>query len=170
MAPPPARPSAPTSGAPAVDRPEIALPWLECEHLSFAWGMQHRGTVVDRDGAVATYEGGPPVRADGVTAAELSAKVAHGRRELGAVDRDELREVRAWVGEAVAAPVRRQGRMVYDGPTDVCRVYLAEEGGGLRAVELERSDTKEHAVREGEAAARLLAWLKGLSAMAPTRR
>lgn len=168
MAPPPASP-APSAGETPASAPAVAAPWLECEHLSFAWGMQHRGTVVDAEGRVWTYEGGPPVSADRATRSTLEAKVAHGRKEIRELSADELREARALVDAAIASPERRESRMVYDGPTNVCRVYVADGAEGLRAIDLERSDTKEHSVRDGESAARLLAWLKGLSALAPKR-
>jgi hypothetical protein len=76
--------------------PSSQIVLVEHEYENYAWGYQHRGTVVFADGSVVAYawdRDEKPYESSGSTTisiAELSAKYDHGRHRVGSVGADTV--------------------------------------------------------------------------------
>jgi hypothetical protein len=131
----------------------------ECESLSFAWGYQHAGVVIDRKGDVYRYSGGPPLSGPVHTADALFRKFRYGRRYVQTLSPAEVDLHASLIPAAARAPVKKTRRAIYDAPSVACYVFAPVGDGKLRAIPLEETSGTEASVREGEAARKLTEWL-----------
>ena len=132
---------------PLTPPPDPGAVLFEVEYANFAWGRSWNGFVVEGDGKVYAYDlsaaSGWPSDEDVVSAAELGAKYAHGRRLVTAVSAAEAASRYARVADALAGPVTapqgvcadagtlRYSALLYDKSTGTYRRLLLHQRGDV---------------------------------------
>lgn len=147
-----------------------AVPPFYCEraYTNHAWGYQHRGVYVDRDGGVFSFrhEGNDQVLlrvpADSLTEQALLARYAPGRAPAGRVDAAEMAERYAQVLQARAGTLSPRQHRRADAGATLRRCFLPDEAGIYRPVVLRQTGDWEFE-NTAPAARELSRWLDSLA-------
>lgn len=146
----------------------------ERSYTNFAWGYQHGGIFVDRDGRVYRFAvrgrtSLAPASADGLTEGEMEAKFGPDATLLRSVSRDELLAMVRLIPAAAKGSYSEREPVSRDRGALVSACYLVDAAHRYRRVELEVTGDWKYRNLAPEAQ-KLAAWLASLDGRPQDRK